>query len=354
MIQQTRLKLQTLSPAFLGDAQQSAVWRTPPIKALLREWWRVAAAPTHGHDHQRLRLTEGKLFGNAWLDNDFCKSQVRMALEHWHAGKLAWDATDPKVTHQEVKDKNTGQLRQVGSQLYLGYGPLTFQQGGTHRANATLQSGDTNTLDLAWPGEHDALLRHTLQLIDWFGTFGGRSRNGWGSLALGREALTAQSPHLQSVLRPLAECLHLDWPHALGKDSQGPLIWESSEIFSGWQNAMRFLAQTKIGFRTHLKLVGGQPHQQPQERHLLAYPVTHHKVSARSWGGDGRLANQLRFKLFHDSAGHLRARLYHTPHKSPLPTSMSEAQEGAVWQKIHTWLDQKNQKSNLQRLGATS
>lgn len=344
MIQQTRLNLQTLSPAFLGDAQQSAVWRTPPIKALLREWWRVAAAPAHGHDHRRLRLTEGKLFGNAWLDNDFCKSQVRMALEHWHAGKPGWEATDPRVTHREVKDRNTGQPRQIGSQLYLGYGPL-----GTHRANATLQAGDANTLDLAWPGEHDAPLNHTLQLIDWFGTFGGRSRNGWGSLALGLDALTKQHAHLQSVLRPLADCLHLDWPHALGKDGQGPLIWESSETFSDWQKAMQFLARTKIGFRTNLGFTTGKGSPRVEARHIVAYPVTNHDV--RAWGGQARLANQLRFKLFHDPAGHLRARIYHTPHKSPLQSGMSEAQECAVWQKIHTWLDRQ---ASLTRLGAES
>ncbi|PZP56463.1 MAG: hypothetical protein DI596_10305, partial [Azospira oryzae] len=33
-----------LTPAFLGDAEQNARWRTPPFKHLLREWWRVAYA----------------------------------------------------------------------------------------------------------------------------------------------------------------------------------------------------------------------------------------------------------------------------------------------------------------------
>lgn len=27
------------TPAFLGNAEQRAQWRTPPIKALLRQWW---------------------------------------------------------------------------------------------------------------------------------------------------------------------------------------------------------------------------------------------------------------------------------------------------------------------------
>ncbi len=33
------------TPAFLGNADQQAQWRTPPFKALLRQWWRVVHAP---------------------------------------------------------------------------------------------------------------------------------------------------------------------------------------------------------------------------------------------------------------------------------------------------------------------
>ncbi len=348
MIQQTRLNLQTLSPAFLGDAQQSAVWRTPPIKALLREWWRVASASTFDYGHRAMREAEGLLFGNAWLEpkedkkSRFCKSQVRMALAHWSEGKMRQHTPLAKVPHPEAEKAG----KMVEPLNYLGYGPI---DKGQFKNGAALQANEPNTLDLAWPGEHDAPLNHTLQLIDWFGTFGGRSRNGWGSLALGLDALTKQHAHLQSVLRPLADCLHLDWPHALGKDGQGPLIWESSETFSDWQKAMQFLARTKIGFRTNLGFTTGKGSPRVEARHIVAYPVTNHDV--RAWGGQARLANQLRFKLFHDPAGHLRARIYHTPHKSPLQSGMSEAQELAVWQKIHTWLDRQ---ASLARLGAES
>lgn len=341
-MQTKTLALQLNSPAFLGDASQSGVWRTPPIKALLREWWRIASAPAFGYDHKTMREAEGLLFGNAWLDDRFCKSQVRIALARWNAGKPGWEDGDPKVTHPEVKFP-------VGSQLYLGYGPLVFQQGVKLKNNAALQITDGNTLDIAYPDTHQEAINQTLHLIDWFGTFGGRSRNAWGSLTLRPRlsVLTPDHPQLKTIVRNLEQCLSLDWPHAIGEDTKGPLIWESSAIFADWQKAMQFLARTKIAFRTHLKFVGGQPHQQPQERHLLAYPVTHHKVSARGWGGDGRLANQLRFKLFLDAAEQLRARIYHTPHRCPLPVQGID--ELAVWQKIHTWLDQQG---SLQRLGA--
>ena len=137
----THMKTQTLvlklnSPAFLGDANQSSVWRTPPIKGLLREWWRIASAPSFNYKHETMREAEGRLFGNAWLEDQFCKSQVRIALQHWRAGKPGWDSDEARVTHPEVKFP-------VGSQLYLGYGPLVFQGGSTKLKNgAALQAGE--------------------------------------------------------------------------------------------------------------------------------------------------------------------------------------------------------------------
>ncbi len=64
--------LQFLSPAFLGNAEQNAQWRTPPIKALLRQWWRVAYAADKGFavNLAAMRREEGLLFGHAWLDDD--------------------------------------------------------------------------------------------------------------------------------------------------------------------------------------------------------------------------------------------------------------------------------------------
>ena len=337
MMLKKEIKICLNAPAFLGDAEQKGVWRTPPIKAMLREWWRVAAAPGVGYRHEQLRQMEGKLFGNAWLENDFSKSLVRMALEHWKVGTLTQHTPLSKVPHPEAE--------KAGLLNYLGYGPI---DKGQFKNGAALQANEANTLSLAYPDDPANKIEQALQLIDWFGTLGGRSRNGWGSLGLsGQSALTRQNATLTGVLRPLADCLKLDWPHAIGQDNQGPLIWESGASFNDWQAAMRFLAQTKIGFRVHLGFTTGKGSSQVEGRHILAYPVTNHDV--RAWGGQARLANQLRFKLFRDASGQLRVRIYHTPHKCPLTSGMSEAQECAVWQKIHIWLDQQ---ATLTRLGA--
>jgi len=44
MMRTFRLQMHFTTPAFMGNAEQNAQWRTPPIKALLRQWWRVAYA----------------------------------------------------------------------------------------------------------------------------------------------------------------------------------------------------------------------------------------------------------------------------------------------------------------------
>ena len=131
-------RLQLASPAFLGDADQRGVWRTPPLKALIREWWRIAVAPELGYDEHKLRQREASLFGTAADDNqsDNQQSRIRLGLQDWREGSLkSWadvnpsergkPGTDPKVRHREV-DFGGGM---VGSQLYLGYGPLQLAKG---------------------------------------------------------------------------------------------------------------------------------------------------------------------------------------------------------------------------------
>ena len=305
------------------------------------------------YDHRALREREGILFGNAWLPENFSKSQVRLALKDWKDGTKHDHIPLAKVPHAEAERAG----RMVEPLNYLGYGPI---DRGKLKHGAALQAGETNILSLAWPESAAAEMPAALQLIDWFATLGGRSRNGWGSIALRPSTakvgceypwqsapLTSSHPLLKAVLRPLADCLASDWPHAIGQDER-VLIWESKETFADWQQAMRFLATTKIGFRTSLKFSGGEPHRQVEPRHLLAYPVTHHKVQV--WGHDARLANQIRFKVCPAEGGNrLTARIYHTPHRCPLPAGMSAVQELATWQTVHRWLDRQD---NLKRLEA--
>jgi len=352
-MQKRSYTLSLATPAFLGGALQSAEWRTPPLKALLREWWRVAVAPNPevGYSCGKLKQRETALFGTAADDSSGAnrQSSIRLSLAHWHDGKLTdWSQAnpaskgrpgeDPRIRHPEVQFGNG----MIGSQLYLGYGPLILEKGKPApklKSGAALQADETNALSVAFPSTDETDLTRALTLIHWFGTIGGRSRNGWGSLLLkpasnspALQTLSSDALQATGALRALADCLQCDWPHAVGTDRKGPLVWQSS-LFDDWRSAMRFLAERKIGFRTALRFTDGKNVSAPEPRHLLAYPVTNHSV--RPWGNE-RIANTLRFKL-HAEAGKLRAVIYHTPCQPTLPYRGIDLLD--TWQQVHRHLD---------------
>lgn len=356
-------RLQLASPAFLGDADQRGAWRTPPLKALIREWWRIAVAPELGYDEQALRQREASLFGTAADDSrsDNQQSRIRLALQDWREGSLkSWadvnpsdrgkPGADPKVRHPEV-DFGGGM---IGSQLYLGYGPLQLAKGQPAPKlkddKPALKDTESNLLKLAFPDIHAHEIGMAVGLAHWFGTIGGRSRNGWGSLAWQAlddsptlQALSKEALQQTGCVRPLTRCLDLDWPHAIGNDGKGVLVWQSTQTFAHWREAMKFLAQTKIDFRFALGFTTGENSPRVEPRHVIAYPVTKHHVG--QWGRNVRLANTLRFKLHAEADGTLRALIYHTPCKPTLPHHGVDLLD--TWQQVHRHLDATPQLTRL-------
>lgn len=339
-----------LTPAFLGDAEGKGRWRTPPFKALLREWWRIAAAKAHGYDWRRLREAEGELFGHAFLKhNDHTwasRSRVRIRLSEWRPGALSnWNVNVTPVQHREVQ-RQGGRIDPL---LYLGYGPLTFRGRTTLTREPAIAAGETAELEI-WP--LDAVLKATLELIHAFGTLGGRCRNGWGSIALERQrgtSLEDMRKLAERHARPLEACLQQDWPHAFGKDHRGLLCWRTKQTYHLWEEALRELADVKIKFRTNLTWKHNPT--KLDDRHILAYPVTNHKVANLS---QERLANQLRFKVVQDGS-RFRGLAYHLPHKVPATPKTGSlyskfsshdrsqvlARQRQIWQRVHGVLDRE-------------
>ena len=365
------------TPAFLGNAEQSGQWRTPPFKALLRQWWRVAYAADNEFnvDVSTMRREEGCLFGHAWLKDDrengravaARKSLLRLRLDQWKEGglkKQQWPQ-DATISHPEVKNRQGT----VGSALYLGFGPLEYdnqRKKTALKANAAIQAGESATLSIAIPEEHAPRLERALWLMDRYGTIGGRSRNGWGSFAL--EPLESTLPLSQAPAafqRPWHEALELDWPHAIGKDENGTLIWQTS-TYDDWKTLMQELAKLKIDLRTQKpqfmlmlnqsagdkETPRGINHGAPQARHWLSYPVTNHSV--RPWDAEFvngkkkplnlRLPNQLRFKVRQTQEGKLVGVIFHVPCKPPTAFEPKPSVIEDVWRKVHTFLDEQRQK----------
>jgi CRISPR-associated protein Cmr1 len=324
------------TPAFLGDAQQNGRWRTPPFKAQLRQWWRVAYAAKHGFrvSVADMRREEGLLFGNAWLQDEFRKSQVRLRLDRWEDGTLTrqkWTALS-SVSHPEVP-------MLVDSGLYLGYGPVTLPRGAskaTLKATAAIQAKEFATLSLAYPEESATLIEQALWLMHCYGTVGGRSRNGWGSYELSSSHSGRGAGGEGVPLRDWRDCLALDWPHAIGRDEKGPLIWQTTE-HGDWQQLMRTLAIIKIGLRTQFRFTTGHSATSPEERHWLSYPVTNHDV--RRWKQNNlRLPNSLRFKV-RRQGDKLVGVIFHMPCLPPPSFDPDRAAIIDVWKCVHRFLD---------------
>jgi len=343
------------TPAFLGDAQQNGRWRTPPFKAQLRQWWRVAYAADHNFcvdvkKMREMREEEGKLFGHAWLENDMVerngrlektaarKSKVRLRLNRWEEGTLtSWQGLEQKtVFHPETQ--KTGY--QVGPHAYLAYGPLDAR-GGTKlsKPNAAIQAGESATLSLAYPEESATLIEQALWLMHRYGAVGGRSRNGWGSYELSSSASGRGAGGEGMPLRDWRDCLNLDWPHAIGKDEKGALIWQTTE-HDDWRQLMRTLAIIKIGLRTQFVFPSVKPpHPSPLPRHWLSYPITHHTTTA--FDRNARLPNSLRFKV-RRQGDKLVGVIFHMPCLPPAAFNPNPHRSviEATWKTVHDLLDE--------------
>lgn len=361
-------KLGFATPAFLGNADQRAQWRTPPIKALLRQWWRVLAWNDGIRNLDDLRHEEGRWFGVAADDGgESRQSQVRIRLAGaWESGALQLIPGIGHVRHPEV-DKGgppcpkgaPGRMIEAG--LYLGYGPISVKG----QRSAIDPEKQKATLRISAPD--DFPLDELIQLVGRFGTLGSRSRNGWGSLIVDGAAAPS-ADLLRRISRPLDDCLREEWPHALGRDDQGLLLWQTRPQ-GNWRDAMRELARIKIAFRTQRRLsLEGVRDGQFADRHVLAYPVTHHGVlgpyekQSKSFGWvdalnpntpkkdkagyliqGARLANQLRFKVVKENNSYLGL-AFHLPCRLPDELAKRLApgdrerlqhQELAVWRAVH-------------------
>jgi len=350
-----RYRLSFNTPAFLGNAEQQAQWRTPPIKTLIRQWWRVVKARSVMYDATRLLDAENHLFGAAGEEGRDCgQSRIRLRLNEWTLGQEKPPPGDT-VEHRESP------TRKVAANTYLGYGPLGTR---SERLALAAESKTQNLLRLRiQPRAGDQAvseIQQAIQLAAWFGGLGSRSRNGFGSMHWeavdGTPPLQGLSPGaLSAISLDFDQALRRDWPHAIGLGSDGrPLVWLSNRTHPTWIAAMKELAVLKISLRTSdfFKFAGGgrSGHAEPLRRHVLAYPSGgQHTVDAKGWGKDGRMANQVRLRL-HREKGGFRGVIVHVPCGVPAHMRKSVRQlpdERGVWDTVHRFFDSRPEVARL-------
>jgi CRISPR-associated protein Cmr1 len=322
-------ELRFLTPAFLGNAEQSAQWRTPPLKALLRQWWRVVWAAEHGFrdDLAAMRREEGLLFGHAWLEDDRFerngqrvttaarKSQVRLRLESIdEAG--AWALG----TQQGVAPVPT--TIEAG---YAWFGLVRRGQGLPDR-NAIRADGreSVRMLTVAVPDEHAERLAIVVRLVSQFGQLGSRSRGGWGSFQLSNTQ-PQSAAELHRYAQPIDACLSRDWPMSFCSDANGLCHWESRAKFKTWDQAMLRGALERRRVRSALKAVDGK-----DLRPALGFALA-----------AGRMPSPLRWRVVQLPDKQLAMRVFAMPTRIPedAKKSIAPADLKEAWRIVFDALD---------------
>ncbi|MBN1141869.1 MAG: hypothetical protein JXB25_08785 [Deltaproteobacteria bacterium] len=362
-MEKMEIPVRFLTPAFLGDAEQKGAWRSPPFKALLRQWWRVAVAQAYGYNYEKLREAEGLLFGHAWLKSGgnawASKSQLRIKLNNWDPGSLINNHWPRKEFDQVITSKDG--KNKVDAEIYLGFGPIIPPSKKLNIPLKTLKNSPAigpdvaNIMTLIWDSLPDAQkisINDALVLCNWFGTVGSRGRNGWGSLCLTTDVFPSSPkmghPSLSKVLREWKECMKEEWPHAIGKDKSGPLIW-FTEPLQDWKKVIGRLAVIKVDVRRTAKRFRFSGLGQIGGIHLLGYPAGKdwELKEFKSLQTEPRLASQLRFKAVQDGEM-LRGMVFHLPacfpdslfkKLAPPQQKWLKEHELEIWAAVHRTLD---------------
>ncbi|MBZ0156063.1 MAG: hypothetical protein K8I29_07585 [Alphaproteobacteria bacterium] len=325
-----KYEVRFVTPAFLGNATQAAQWRTPPFKALLRQWWRVAYAADHGFsvDVAAMRREEGLLFGHARLDDD-CdergkkvsvrKSLVRIRLD------IEGDYSDE--VWARGTQRGVAPLRTDISTSYAWFGLARRGAGQPDRTG--IRSGKEEgerVLLISLPDQYVSRIENIMRLIDALGQLGSRSRGGWGSFQLvDIHRLTA--PEMTRYAQPIQKCLVQEWPMSLGTDLKGLCLWESRSTFPTWDRAMRILATERRNIRTSLKAINGLDLRR-----------------ALGFAGEGRLASPLRWKVYERETNELAIRAFAMPNRLPANNDKSLSGDKLLqaWTKVCEALDSSN------------
>ena len=321
---QERLDVQCeiITPMFLGNANQDAELRSAPFKGLLRYWWRVAQGRQYA-DYEGLLKAENRIFGSA--DDKGGKSRVTLSVEPVSDLKTTQKGFGfiEDVRHPEC-EKTNGKTNPLN---YLaGMGLIHYRNGVLH---SYFPAGGKFRLKITATNDAAADVTSALSLFAKFAAAGSRSRNAWGCLEMtGVPSCTHEPVEWQNAL-------DVDYPHCLGRDEKGALLWRTRGTQEDWRHCMRELAEIYIQVRTRLDVVNGTP----PDRHLLGYPVTNHTVMKNHWGNQGRHSSALRLLVRKEGNG-CRGYFLHIPHafsKQMWPDDRKR--QINIWKRVHKELD---------------
>lgn len=324
-----------LTPMFLGNAKQEAELRAAPFKGLLRYWWRVAEGHRYNTPAELLKA-ENAIFGSA--DEDGGKSRVNVEvfpITDIRASKDAFPSVT-EVAHPEC-ERTHGKTNPLN---YLaGMGLIHYRNGILH---SYFKPGEKFKLCLTVSDEKIESIKSVLELLNKFGAVGSRSRNAWGCFSFANSINISDSLFIKSF----QNAFDRDYPHCLGQDNKGLLLWKTKNNQGKWEDCMRELAEIYIKIRTGLNVTHGSP----PDRHLLGYPVTTHSINLNNWGNQGRHGSDLRL-IVRKEDGKYHGYILHLPHLFSTAMWPNERdRQITIWKRVHDSLDRLCDRAKLQEV----
>jgi CRISPR-associated protein Cmr1 len=238
-----------------------------------------------------------------------------------------------KIDHSEV---DSGRVDPLGYLAGMG-----LIQGGRPKFSYFQPGGHFSLIITAQPQEVEAVL----SLFKAFAAAGGRSRNGWGSLAITEKNgfLKPSAPVLQPVIKPFDDVFNCDYPHCLGADTKGLLLWKTQAVTKNWEDCLRELADIYVKTRLSLNIKD----RGKQDRHILGYPVTHHSVH-----GWNRHASGLRLLVRKSETGLYSGYILHISHlfSKEMWRELDTGKQKNIWRKVHVQFDGLMRRAAMEEL----
>lgn len=338
------LKVKVLTPMFLGGAKGHAELRPAPFKAALRYWWRLTQPQ---QNYEKLLKTEQELFGGTFQNKEKKIEPLKSYVSVHVAGQISIDngktnfETDKKILHPEVKNFK-GHPKKINSLVYLGMGPIFWNKNARQMEynKSRIRSGTEFKLNIGFPKNNSDIIK-AVSLLHHFGCIGGRNRNSWGSIEFDdkKNTIMPLDKLLKDSLIKISfnDCFKLNYASGIPYCKKAYLVWYTPDRTNPY-DVMHDLAKMYVELRTDFKFSNGMT-QKPQERHILGYPVTNHKVKDWEPEKSGRMPSQLRFKVVENKTKKFSGRILHLAHRLPKKNPWDLNKEKKIWGKVHEFLD---------------
>ena len=260
-VERKTYELEVVTPMFLGGANprdanpKDVELRIPPIKGMLRFWWRATCAI---NGISEMKEKEDEIFGSTKIKssfsvslclNDELKSELEFNVYKKNAGKAG---------NFKVHDNNVNILD------YLSYGTYEYKKGKGNQYNKKhlIPTAKFNIRFCFYNSQYKAEVMKAFKCLLSFGGLGAKTRNGFGSIYCIDEDINS----LYSDIKDIKDFCEGE-PKEYTSFSENAKLFKFSEQES-WEKAISEIGMVYRESRTSV-----ESHHSYDKRSLISAPL---------------------------------------------------------------------------------